>query len=256
MPSNDTLPAAPARRSVLRAAAWSLPVVAVSVATPFAAATTAPTLEPVATGAVVLAGQTATVSVRVARGGVAAPGEVVAFALLSPGRGTLSAPTAVAGSDGVATVTVTPTSSNQVITVQASAEGATANLTVVVQRPKITITSSPITDPAAANTMTFAGEGFYNLTGSGGDAYASGVYVVVNEVGDWNENVPLPGANLAQIWINAASLGRVNGAFTGSITIAAGVLQSGTQYALAAAAAHGNSQNPQFHSQAALFTVA
>lgn len=265
MPSNNTSLveqpglAGPAttRRSVLRAAAWSAPVVAVAVATPFAAATTTTlTLEPVETGAVVLAGQPATVSVRVLQNGVALPSQSVTFTLVSPGWATLSSPTATAGPDGIASIVVTPTSSNQVLTVQATAGTSTTPLTVVVQRPRVTITSAPITDPTIANDLTFTGEGFYNLTDAGANAYANGIYWVINEVGGWDETVPLPGTNLDQGWITSWTWGLVNGAFTATITIAANRLESGKQYVLATAAAHGNSQIPQFHSQSALFSVA
>lgn len=98
--------------------------------------------------------------------------------------------------------------------------------------PAVTVTPSAPLDASVENVLTVAGTGF---TGAGA---ANGAYVLFGESSVWSGDGPLPSAGwIAQAWVPSSAI--VDGAFSVTLTVPAGVLDASKSYQVATSAAHG-----------------
>ncbi len=97
--------------------------------------------------------------------------------------------------------------------------------------PHVTLSPSAELDPAVENVITVSGTGF---TGAGA---ANGVYLGLGEASNWTSGAFPADGWLALAWVMPGQV--KNGAFTTTLTVPAGALQSGKSYIVGTSAAHG-----------------
>ncbi|GAA1508468.1 hypothetical protein BJ978_001341 [Agromyces terreus] len=98
--------------------------------------------------------------------------------------------------------------------------------------PRLTVTPSEDIDGTVANTFTISGTGYV------GAGAASGAYVLLGQDDIWSGDGPLVSDGwLAQGWVMPQQI--VNGAFTTTLTVAAGKFDAKKGYVVASSAAHG-----------------
>lgn len=235
------------RRSVLRAAAWTAPVVVAAAAAPAASASGATVLTPTQTGSSVLAGQPAVVAVKLTVGGSPVAGQAVQFAV-SSGFAALSQTSVFTDGDGIASIQVTPRTATSTVSLTATTGTASTALTVVAKRPQLTIT--PTSASVASDVeFTLSGIGFLGTTASG-NAYGAGFYVTAWPSAKWSDEAPLTFDYLAVKYAANPGLS-ADGKFSGlKFTVPQAVLTAGQSYAIAVSAAHQYSANPQFNAHA------
>lgn len=245
--NSPTRPLPTSRRTVLRAAAWSAPVVAVAAAAPAASASGTPALVPTQTGATVFAGESALVAVKLTSGGAPIAGQAIQFAI-SDGFATLSQTAAMTDASGVASISVIPKTATSTVSITATSGATSTSLTVVAKRPQVTITptSGAVTTDVE---FTLSGQGFLGQTSSG-NAYGAGFYLTAWKASDWSDGNPLSFSYLAVKYAPAPGISS-SGTFSGlKFTVPASVLTAGTDYAIAVSAAHQYSAQPQFNAHA------
>ena len=250
MTTQETRPST-SRRSVLRAAAWTAPVVVATAAAPAASASGATVLTPAQTGTSVFAGQPGTVAVRLTAGGAPVVGQAVQFTVAG-GYASLSQSSAVTDSDGVASIQVTPRTATATVNLTASTSTASTALTVLAKRPQLTIT--PTAASAAGDVLlTLSGTGFLGTTATG-NAYGAGLYATAWLASKWSDETPLTFDYLAVKYAAAPGIS-ADGTFSGlTFTVPGSALTKGESYAIAVSAAHQYSANPQFNAHA-IFTA-
>ncbi|UOE27511.1 HtaA domain-containing protein [Agromyces soli] len=113
----------------------------------------------------------------------------------------------------------------------AKAADAPAPAPLVAAAPQLTISPATNVDPAVQNVFTVTGSGFV------GEGAKNGAYLLIGETGIWAGEGPLVSEGwLAQSWVMPREI--VDGAFTKSITIAAGKFDPAKTYTVASSAAH------------------
>lgn len=101
-----------------------------------------------------------------------------------------------------------------------------------VANPVITVTPNADLDPSVENVLTVSGTGFV------GAGAALGAYVVFGDSNIWSGNGPLVAEGWVQLgWVMPRQI--VDGAFTTTLTVPAGALVDGIDYAVGTSAAHG-----------------
>lgn len=217
------------RRGIVRAAAWSAPVIATAVAAPLAAASTETvTVQNVGSAGSVYGGETSSIVVEVRRGGAVAVGETVSFVIVS-GSGTLGSASAVTDAQGRATASLVVSVSDSVVVVSASTLGASASIPVTALAPAITVTPNAGVDPTVSNAFAITGRGFV------GAQAVNGVYVTIFKKSAWSGNAALTFNYEAVAYVPRLTAG----AFSTSLTIAANQFLPTEQYHAATSAAHG-----------------
>ncbi|WP_157416383.1 HtaA domain-containing protein [Agromyces allii] len=120
---------------------------------------------------------------------------------------------------------------------------------VPVADPKLTVSPSTDVDSTVSNTFTVSGTGFI------GDGAKNGAYVLIGEEGVWDGSGPLPSTGwLVQGWVMPQQI--TDGAFTTTLTVAAGKLDPAKRYVVASSAAHGLSVTDRTLDAFAPITVA
>ena len=115
--------------------------------------------------------------------------------------------------------------------------------------PTLTVAPDADLDPAVENILTVSGEGYE------GAGAVNGVYVLFGETAVWSGETPLPSDGwITQGWVMPAQI--VDGAFTTTVTVPAGSLETGVDYQVATSAAHGLSQTDRSMDAFAAVTVA
>lgn len=238
------------RRTVMRGAAWSVPVIATAVGAPAAAASvptqTISLAEEIIPG---LAGVANTALFRVMLGGIPVASQDVSF-LVSSGYATLASPSGVTDSNGYVEVSFTPQQAGGTLVIQASTGGGLGLATALTLPPRISVSPSLISDPSAATTFTVVGEGFVDVsvhpattTGTLNDG--NGVYVVILPKSTWSGDAPLSAETVSggQAWVpKAFPVGGAqvsNGNFTVSLTVPGGQFDPEVEYHVGTSAAHG-----------------
>lgn len=98
--------------------------------------------------------------------------------------------------------------------------------------PKVTVTPSTGLDAGVENVLTISGTGFT------GASAVNGAYVLFGKTSVWQGGGPLVAEGwIAQGWVMPRQI--VNGAFTTTLTVPAGVLDPAESYQVATSAAHG-----------------
>ncbi|MFD6054308.1 hypothetical protein ACFWE1_07010, partial [Agromyces sp. NPDC060279] len=113
----------------------------------------------------------------------------------------------------------------------AKAADASAAAPLAAAAPQLTISPASDVDPAVQHVFTVTGTGFV------GEGAKNGAYLLIGEAGIWAGEGPLVSEGwLAQSWVMPREI--VDGAFTKSITIAAGTFDPARSYTVASSAAH------------------